>query len=197
MSSENIRGYVRPSARHRADAQKRTLIEAGAGKVYVEGESKETWTAFVRSLRHGDTAIVVSLARIAPTRDGIRHALRDVAERGAVLQEVATGRRIAPDQVGAALAALEAADELAQNRRAFTPREAKSAAAKRWRSEDRAERTPRATALRIWTDVRTYPRADDALDHPDMLGWSRPMAQRILGRRWPDYPGGRPRKLKT
>lgn len=183
--------------RHAAAAQERALLAAGAGVVYVEGRGRESWSEFLRSLRPGDTALVVSLARIAPTRDGIRHALRDVAARGAVLVEAATGRTIAPEQVDAATAALEAADELAQDRRAFTPREAKAAAAKRWRTEQRAERTPRATALRIWTDVQTYPRADQALAHPDMLGWTRPLAQRILGRRWPDYPGGRPRKLKT
>lgn len=173
------------------------MLDAGAGEVYVEGRAKETWLGFVRSLRRGDVALVVSLARIAPTRDGMREAIRDVASRGATLQEATTGRVVAPANADAAIAALDAADELAQERRAFTPAEARSAAAKRWRSEQRAERTPRATALRIWIDTKTYPLADQALNHPDMAGWTRPLAQRILGRRWPDYPGGRPRKLRT
>lgn len=52
--------------------------------------------------------------------------------------------------------------------------------------------TPRRLVIAVNKACRTL----DALAHPDMKGWSRSRAQDVLGRRWPDYPGGRPRKLK-
>lgn len=55
----------------------------------------------------------------------------------------------------------------------------------------------RVTPRRLVTAVNKACRMLDALEHLEKHGWTRPLAQRILGRRWPDYPGGRPRKLRT
>ncbi len=194
MGTKTSRGYVRPTKRNSEATQKRALIEAGAGEVYVEGTGKETWPEFVRSLRPGDTALVVSLGMAAADRDQLRRMIADLAERKIPLREASTGRVLQPGGAATAQMVLDAVDELTSGRRRMTPKEAADKAALRWGT---AERTSKATAMRIWRDTRTYPLADTALDHPDMLGWTRPMAQRILGRRWPDYPGGRPRKLKT
>lgn len=193
MRTKTIRAYVRPSARHPAGPQERALAEAGASTVYVEGRGRETWQAFVLSLRSGDVALVNSLSRISIDREDMRQAIRDVAARGVVLRELETGREWRPADADAAIAALDAADELAKDGRRLTPEKARANAQERW---GKPERTSKTTALRIWKDTTTYPRADDALAHPDMKGWSRSRAQDVLGRRWPDYPGGRPRKLK-
>lgn len=170
------------------------LVAAGAGEVYVEGRGLETWPRFVASLRAGDTALVVSLAMAATDRDQMRRMIADLAERRVPIQEASTGRVLPPGAADTAQMVLDAVDELATGRRRMTAKEATAKALMRWGT---AERTSKATALRIWKDTKTYPTAEEALQHPDMAGWSRPMAQRILKRRWPDYPGGRPRKLRT
>lgn len=170
------------------------LIEAGAGEVYVEGDGRETWPEFVRSLRPGDTALVVSLGMAAADRDQLRRMISDLAERKIPLREASTGRVLHPGGADTAQVVLDAVDELTSGRRRMTPKEAADKAALRWGT---AERTAKSVAMRIWKDTKTYPTAEEALQHPDMAGWSRPMAQRILKRRWPDYPGGRPRKLNT
>lgn len=194
MGTKTIRGYVRPSTRNPAAPQERALIAAGAGYVYVEGRGMETWPKFVLSMRGGDTALVVSLALAAADRDQIRHMIADLAERGIPLREVNSGRTLQPGAAETAEMVLDAVEEMANGRRRMTRKEATAKALVRWGT---AERTSKATALRIWRDTKNYPTAEEALAHPDMAGWTRSRAQDVLKRRWPDYPGGRPRKLRT
>lgn len=198
MSSGKHRGYVRPSIRHKPDAQHRALEEAGAGVVYEEGRKGETWGALVKSLRRGDVVLVTSLARIASNRADLRIALADIAARGATLLEVSTGRRITAECVESAIASLEAADELAQDRRAFSSRQATKAAQKRWAKAERdRERTPKHLAIIVWRNTDEFPLESQALAHPDMTGWTSSTAHRAMRARYPKRLGGRKPKRKT
>lgn len=192
-SKPRIVGYIRPSIRHKAGEQRRALEAAGADPIYEEGRNGETWAAVLRSLRNGDTVAVTSLARLGGTRAAVREALADIGRRGAKLLIVGHGLDV---HIPSADAGLGCADELSDDRRRFTPSEAKRAADKSWRSR-RADRTPNAVALGPWQNTKRFPMADEALDQPEMAGWTRDRAQKVLGPRYPGRPGGRPRKPKA
>lgn len=194
MSSKpRIVGYIRPSIRHKAGEQRRALETAGADPIYEEGKNGETWAAVLRSLRKGDTVAVTSLARLGGTRATVREALADIERRGAKLLIVGHGLDI---HIPSADAGLGCADELSDDRRRFTPAEAKRAADKSWRNR-RVERTSKAEALEIWQDTKRYPTAAEALAHPKMAGWRPEAAAKVLKARYPERPGGRPRKPKA
>lgn len=190
ISTGQLRGYARKSPRHTAEAQERALIEAGCTEqtVYVEGRGRESFELWRRSLRPGDTAMVTSLGRLATSRDLVRERIVAILERGAVLVETTTGRRIEPACLGAVLAALDAADELAGDRRTWDATSAGAAARKRWGS---AERMPLADARVIWRDAANYPTIPQALTA--MPGWTRQRAYRDLGPRGTTV-GGRPKR---
>jgi hypothetical protein len=97
---------------------------------------------------------------------------------------------------GAVQMALDAADEIAADHRAFSPREARAAAAKRWRTEDRPPRSTVSKAKAIWRDVATYPTIPEAMAHPDCKGWTQAALYKTFGRRYPPSQGrgGRPKK---
>lgn len=180
-----IVGWIRASGRFRRPEQIIALQKAGCSAIYDGADVMDA----IRAMRGRRNPIlaVTTLARLGTSRDAIRSAVDEVHKRGGVVLEVSTGRR-SDDAQTAVQMAMDAADELTRERHAFTRQEARKAAGKRW---GRAERTPIATALRIWRDTETYPTAEVALDHPDMAGWTRPRAQALLKRRYPMLPLGR------
>lgn len=192
-SKPRIVGYIRPSIRHKAGEQRRALEAAGANPIYEEGKDGETWTAVLRSLRKGDTVAVASMARLGGTRAAVREALADIERRGAKLLIVGHGLDV---HIPSADAGLGCADELSDDRRRFTPHEARKAAEKSHRNR-RVERTSKATALEIWQNTTHYPTAAEALAHPKMAGWTPAMAAKVLRARYPGRPGGRPKKPKA
>lgn len=195
MGMSNRRGYVRGSIRHRDKGQEAKLKAGGVEVIYVEGRGKETWAECVKSLRRGNEIVVTSLARVGSNRDELRTAIETVQAKGGVLVELETGRR--SDDLSALPAMIfDAVDELAQDRRAYTSKEAKAAARKRWDAEDRAPRASVKEAEAAWRDTVNYPTNADALGAPAMAGWTLREAYRAFGPRWPNKPGGRPRKRK-
>lgn len=189
----NRRGFVRGSIRHSAGGQRKRLEKAGAHVIYEDGDGYETWAGFANALRKGDTAMVTSLARVGGTRAAIRQALDDVFEKECVLVEIDTGRRT-DDPKALYSMVLDAVDELSQDRRAFTPAEARKAALKSWENR-RAERAPRDKAEAAWFDTKKYRLIEDALASPDMQGWTKREAYRHFKKRGTGL-GGRPPKRK-
>ncbi len=171
--STQIRGYVRPSRRHGKREQIKALTGAGIEPdlIYVERDD-ETLEDCLKSLVPGDTLAVATLGRIHNRRDGILGVVQELSERGISLWEVTTDRRLDGQLVDIMAAAIEALDELANDRRRMTSDEARKAA------RIRHDRTPTATARKIWADTTNYPTIDEALAHPDMDGWDRNAAYR-------------------
>lgn len=186
-------GYVRGYIRHPEKPQEDELVKAGATVIYREGRDAETFAECARALQRGDTLKVTSLARLGPTRDDLRRNVLAVLKRKAVIVETRTGRRT-DNAESALLMLLDAVDELSQDRRAYTPTEAKKAARKRW-AEKRGERAPRAAAEKIWKDTERYKTIAEAMAHPDMEGWTVRQAYRAFDPRGTTV-GGRPRKAK-
>ena len=193
-------GWVRKSARHPLGPQLAKLREAGVEKVYGSDKAETVMDAIKHISGRGQSLIVVtSLARLGSSREAVRQAVAETHERGGVELELGSGRR-SDDASVAVQMALDAADEIAADHRAFSPREARAAAAKRWMNEERPPRTSIAKAKRIWRDKENYPKISDALRHPDMAGWRLAAIYKEpqLGRRHPANAGygGRPRKPK-
>lgn len=183
------RGFVRGSIRHPASGQVASLEAKGVTIIYTDGDGAENWDEALKSMREKETIYVETLARVAPTRDGIRAAIEDADERKVTIEETATGRRSDDLQSRTAMI-FDAVDELAQDRRTFTPAQARKAAKLKWETE----RTSKAKARAIWKDVATYPKNKDALAHPDMRGWSQRMAYRELKKRGHGLGGPKPKQ---
>ena len=184
---------MRGSIRHRDKTQEAKLKTGGVEVIYVEGRGKENWAECVRSIRRGNEIVVTSLARVGSTRDALRTAIETVQAKGGVIVELETGRR-SDDMQALPAMIFDAVDELAQDRRAYTSKEAKSAARKRWEKEDRAPRAGVREAEAAWRDTVNYRTNPEALGAPGMAGWTLREAYRAFGPRWPERPGGRPRK---
>lgn len=189
-------GWVRKSARHPLGPQLAQLREAGVEKVYGTDKAETVMDAIKHISGRGQSLIVVtSLARLGSSREAVRQAVAETHERGGVVLELGSGRR-SDDASVAVQMALDAADEIAADHRAFSPREARAAAAKRWREEERPLRTPATKARPIWKDTANYPTIDEARAHPDCAGWTQVALYKTFGRRYPPKQGrgGRPRK---
>lgn len=174
-----IRAYVRPSRRHGQREQHAALVAAGIAPdlIYTEGKA-ETIADCLKSLMEGDTLAVTTLGRIHNRRAGIVAVLGELAARHVTIWEVSTGRKIkAGPMLDALVCAVEALDELANDQRRMTPREARRAA------EIRHSRTPTPTARAIWEDTKKYPTIAEALAHPDMDGWDVHAAYKKFGKR--------------
>lgn len=174
-----IRAYVRPSRRHGQREQLAALEAAGIDQALTYVESKdETLGDCLKSLMPGDTVAVTSLGRLHNRRDGIVAAVREIAAKHVTIWEVSTGRKFAPGQLTEALeCAVEALDELANDRRRMTPREARKAA------QIRHGRTPTATAKAVWLDTVKFQTTGEALEQPEMEGWDTASAYKKLGPR--------------
>lgn len=189
-------GWVRKSARHPLGPQLAKLREAGVEKVYGADAAESIMDAIKHISGRGPALLVVtSLARLGSSREAVRSAVAATHERGGVVMELGSGRRT--DDAGVAVQmALDAADEIAADHRAFSPREARAAAAKRWRTEDRPPRSAVSKAKAIWRDVATYPTIPEAMAHPGCKGWTQAALYMTFGRRYPPSQGrgGRPKK---
>lgn len=174
-----IRAYIRPSRRHGQKEQHAALIAAGIDPSLIYTESKtETLADCLKSLMDGDMLAVTTLGRLHNRRDGIVAVLRELALRRVGIWEVSTGRKIRTGPLLDGIrCAIEALDELANDRRRMTPRDARRAA------EIRHGRTPTLKARTIWENTKDYPTTGEALAHPDMDGWDISAAYKKLGKR--------------
>ncbi len=197
-----LRGWIRASARHSEQMQRRALEEAGCAAIYISG--LDTIDDLIASLRppkakraRGDVVLVTSLSRIGRDRRELRRALEAIHSRGAVIVEAREPPRRSDDRHDLAAMLLDAADELAGDRRALSPADAKRFGKRGGTAKGRnalAARTPKGEALAAWRDLSLT--GEQAIDDPRMAGWTVRMAYRLLGKRNTalGVVTGRPRK---
>lgn len=163
-------------------------LEPLCGVIYDWDEGDGTGD-LIRSLRSGDHVVVTTLARLAPTREGIRAAVQDIHKRKATIIETETSRRSSDrDQALDMLA--DAVAELAGDSRALPAKRAREYGKMAW-SKKRAKRMPLDQAERVWLSTRNAGLSNGeciAL----MPGWTERAAYRELGKR--GLAKGRPRK---
>lgn len=191
-------GWVRASARHPLGEQVAKMRDAGVDKVYGIDKTETAMDAVKHISGRGPSVIMVtSLARLGSSREAIRDVVAAAHERGAVIVEMKTGRR-SDDSAVAVQMAMDAADEIAADYRAFTRHEARHAANKRWSETERKPRTSVCSAMRVWKDTENFPTIPQVLEHVDCAGWTQTALYKAFGRRWPDGAGrgGRPRAHK-
>lgn len=209
-----LRGWIRASARHSEQMQRRALEEAGCAAVYVAGP--DTIDDFIGSLRPprldakggpsrskarpGDVVLVTSLARIGRDRRELRRALDAIHSKGAVIVEARNPPRRSDDRNDLAAMLLDAADELAGDRRALSTADAKKHGRKGGLAKGRRareKRTPIEVATIPWRDLSMTGKR--AIDDPRMDGWTTRMAYRLIGKRNTalGVVTGRPRKAKA
>lgn len=180
--------WVRPSPRHALAKQVEAAKAWGAERVWGT-DPHESVADFVRALRPGDAAGVVTLGRLAASRAAIREVLAAIHGKGVVVHEIGTKRR--SDRHGAEMA-FDAADELAGDKRTLKRADAKrygslggiAAAAKR-----AEKRLPVKQARAVWKDLQHYPTVAEAIEH--MPDWEPRTAYRTFGKR--GSPAGRPK----
>ncbi len=197
-----LRGWIRASARHSEQMQRRALDEAGCTAIYAAGP--DTIDDLIGSLRppaakkqRGDVVLVTSLARIGRDRRELRRALDAIHSRGAVIVEARNPPRRSDDRHDLASMLLDAADELAGDRRALSPADARTHGRKGGLAKGRRARearTPNGEALAAWRDLSLT--GAQAIEDPRMAGWTVRMAYRLLGKRNTalGVVTGRPRK---
>lgn len=181
MTEERIRAFIRPSPRHSEKAQ-RTALEGAAPGVIIVGDNASN---FIRQLRRGDVALVVTLARLASTRRALDAAMDAVHAKGVVIVEAATGRR-SDKAADVQKMLIEATDELATDRRALTPKQARKFGKMGGRPVP--ERLPEKDAEREWFDVRNETTIEALIKCP---GWTLRSLYRAFGPR--RMGAGRPR----
>lgn len=163
-------------------------LEPLCGVIYHWEEGGGTGD-LIRSLRSGDHVVVTTLARLAPTREGIRAAVQDIHKRRATIIETETSRRSSDrDQAIDMLA--DAVAELAGDSRALPAKKAREYGKLAW-SKKRAKRMPISEAERIWRSTLNKDKSNGqciAL----MPGWTERAAYREIGPR--GLAKGRPRK---
>ncbi len=197
-----LRGWIRASARHTEQMQRRALTEAGCSAIYTDGD--DTIDALIASLRaakvkraRGDVVLVTSLARLGRSRNDLRRALEAIHNKGAVIVEARSPPRRSSDKRDLAAMLLDAADELAGDRRVLSPVQAKKfgkQGGQEFKRRREADRTPKGEALAAWRDLSLT--GKQAISDPRMLGWTVRMAYRVLGKRNTalGVVTGRPRK---
>lgn len=170
------RGYIRPSIRHSEHGQRAILMQAGVEVIYVEGQF-ENIREYIASLRDGDDASVVTLARLGPNRQMLRTYIGQIHDKGCVIVEEKTGRRLDTSEA-MAIAVLDAVDELAQDRRAHAPDDARRYG--KLGGRPKKEKMSKPAAEKIWFDTRIKSVAEAMAR---MEGWSTRMAYREFGPR--------------
>lgn len=194
-------GWVRRSAGHRLGDQLAALKAAGVEQVYGANKGETVISALKHAQGRGSCLLVVTtLARLGTSKQEISDVVDDAHDRDIAVLELSTGRRTDSASPVAVQMAMDAAEELANDHRAFTPSEAVAAAEKRWVGR-RKPRTSRKRALVIWRDKENYKTVRKALEHPEMAGWSLSDCYRRKGGLGPRYHqtegrGGRPRNTE-
>lgn len=202
VQTGRLRGWIRASARHSEQMQRRALEEAGCAAIYAAGP--DTIDDLIASLRppktkrgRGDVVLVTSLARIGRDRRELRRALDAIHSKGAVIVEARNPPRRSDDRNDLAAMLLDAADELAGDRRALSTADAKKHGRKGGLAKGKRaseKRTPIEVALIPWRDLSMT--GQQAIDDPRMDGWTVRMAYRLLKKRNTalGVVTGRPRK---
>lgn len=183
--------WVRGSPGHPLAKQVEAAKAWGAEKIWGT-EPHETVADFIRALRPKDQPGVATLARLAASRALIREALEAIAEKGLVVHEFTTGRR--SDRHGAQMA-LDAADELAGDRRRLKKSDAKRygrLGALATNAKKAENRSPAKMARMVWRDTVRYPRVEDAV--AALEGWDKRTLYRHFKKR--GSPAGRPTRTK-
>jgi len=183
------RGFYRKSARHPEGSQKEMLIAAGYATLYTEGKD-ETVMHFASSARAKEVIGVPTLGRLASSRDAIRAAVEKIFEKGAIIHEVATGRR-SDKAHDMALMMADAADEIGADKKVHGHAASVRNGSKGGRPE-LPDRMDDDDAKPIWYNVKRYPKPEDAVPH--MHGFSVSTAYKRLGAR--GSPAGRKSKRK-
>lgn len=197
-----LRGWIRASARHSEQMQRRALEEAGCAAVYVDGP--DTIDDLIASLRppktkrgRGDVVLVTSLSRIGRDRRELRRGIDGIHGKSAVIVEARNPPRRSDDRDDLAAMLLDAADELAGDRRALSTADAKKHGRKGGLAKGkraREARTPEAVAIVAWRDLSMT--GVQAISDPRMDGWTVRRAYDRLGTRNTalGVKTGRPRK---
>jgi hypothetical protein len=173
------RGWTTPY-KYLSEKRQRAALAASGVEERVIYSGKSDWPTFVRSLRHGDEAVVAEL-RIFGSRRALGLATAEVEARQAVLVVADGGIRIHPPTVRAVhLSESQWAGErsMGGSKRARMM-SAKGNETKRKLTE--AARMPEAKAEAIWRDLEGYPLRRDAL--AAMPGWTVMTAWRKFGPR--------------
>lgn len=156
------------------------MIEAAgisSALTYTEGKHEKLGDC-LKSLLPGDTLAVTTLARLHNRRDGLLAVVRELAAKHVTLWIVARDEKYSPADLAKGIdLSIEALDELANDKRRMTPREARKAA------QIRHGRTPTATAKAVWQDIEKFPTTGEALEQPEMEGWDTAAAYKKLGPR--------------
>jgi hypothetical protein len=199
-TSEQLRGWIRDSSRHKAVSQKRRLLAFGCGAIY--SPPADTLADLIRDLRPGDVIVVTSLARLANTRPAIAAAMAEIHKVGCAIMEVGKSdadvrNSLDCDQREAMI--FDAVDELSGDRKALNPEAAAkhgSVGGKKRAANVVANRTPKSEAIVAWRDLQFTGR--EALGTPAMRGWSARSAYNELGKRntAPGAVAGRRRNVK-
>ena len=168
------RGFARTVRGKKAKEQAVELEAAGINVVYVD-----KLIDAISSLREGDVlAVAGGLHVLSPIRRGILEIVQEVHEAGCTVEDITSGHSSKGD--GIPMLAL-AIDAISHESRFGDPKKAgKKGAAKRWAGH-RAKRTLQRVALGPWRDRSLT--IGQALAHPDMEGWNKNSAYRILERR--------------
>ena len=158
-----------------AKKQVKELEASGIEEIY-----QDALVDCIASLRKGDELCVAGgLHVLSPIRRGILEIVQEVHGAGCAVIDITHGHRSEGD--GIPMLAL-AIDAISAESRFGDPKKAgKKGGLSRWAKEQRPKRTPQRQALGPWRDRALTTR--EALDHPDMEGWTRNTAYRTLERR--------------
>jgi hypothetical protein len=173
------RGWVGPHKYLADRRQRQMLIDAGVEEraIYV---GRNDWSAFVRSLRPGDEAVVADL-RIFGSRKGLGEAAEQIAGRQATL--ITALRDVPIDPV--TLREVQRVESLWAGERSMggskRARELSKRGIAALRKKIADNRMAKSDAEAIWYDLERYPLRSEAIEA--MRGWTVMTAWRAFGAR--------------
>lgn len=166
-------GVYRPLRRKQETEQIEALEAAECGRIW----SCEEHERVIRYLRGGETIVLPQAHCLGSSRDAIESFIDRIFARGARI-EVLEPPMIA-ESLGAARIAFRAVAGLAGDSRAHLPHEAREYGSMN-REIYEARRTKETVAKRVWKKRGDMTIAD-RLAQPEMRGWTKETAYRILG----------------
>ena len=183
-------------SRHSGEKAQRMLLEQhGVRPIYNAKE--HDLDSFIQALRPGDEVWVSTLGRLASRRSDLRDAIEAIHSKKCAVVEAASGRRSDKAKDASAMA-LDAAEELALDARALSPKQARRFGAiggqimkARVKREMEVRRMPKPAAANIWRN----PLLTNSQALAQMEGWTQASAYRRIGSR--KLAKGRPRNEKT
>ena len=173
------RGWVGPHKYLADRRQRQMLIDAGVEERAIYS-GRNDWSAFVRSLRPGEEAVVADL-RIFASRKGLGEASEQIAAHQATL--ITALRDVPIDPV--TLREVQRVEGLWAGERSMGGSKRARELGKRgiaaYRKKLAESRMDRADAEAIWRDLGRYPARSEALEA--MRGWTVMSAWRAFGPR--------------